>query len=157
MQLPPDMKSEFLARIRAWMEADDGRPFYSLNVMRFHPNGAASNAQYEALVTPMLLKIGAYPTFAGNVSSPNLVGFGPGLDDWSRIAMVRYPSRRALLDLITNPSYQEIEPYKVTALDNLLLIPVNAKIVLPNPALIAGAAAIMAFLAVGWLRAARRR
>lgn len=169
LDVPTDVKPQFLVRLRKWMESDDGAPFYNLNVMRFYPqlqrsegdpefNGTpeASNAHYEATVAPMLLKIGAYPTFAGKVNESNLVGYGDQLDNWNRIAVVRYPSRRALLDLLTDPAYQRAEPYKVMALDQLLLIPVNGQIVLPEATWLAGAASAIAFLAAAWVRAASR-
>ena len=35
--LPEDDKPKALARLRAWAEADDGRPFYMLNLMRYYP------------------------------------------------------------------------------------------------------------------------
>ncbi len=34
--LPGEMP-DFLARLRAWAEADDGKPVYMLELMRFHP------------------------------------------------------------------------------------------------------------------------
>ena len=36
LQAPPDVKARFLERLRTWMELDDGRPFYNLNLMRYH-------------------------------------------------------------------------------------------------------------------------
>jgi hypothetical protein len=169
LQMPPDTKAQFLARLRAWMEADDGRPFFNLNVMRNYPKlqrtendpefdgtPAESNAHYEALTAPMLVKIGAYPTFAGDVDAANLFGFDPNMDHWSRIAIVRYPSRRAFLDLLSNPAYQEVEPYKAMALEQLLLIPARAELVLPDSSWLIGGASIMLFLGIGWFRSARR-
>jgi hypothetical protein len=35
--LPEDDKPKVLARLRTWAEADDGRPFYMLNLMRYYP------------------------------------------------------------------------------------------------------------------------
>lgn len=170
LHMPPDQKPLFLNRLRAWMEADDGEPFYNLNVMRFYtqlhrgpdePNFVgtpeASNAHYEALTAPLLLKIGAYPTFAGDVHEANLFGYGPELDNWNRIVVVRYPSRRALLDLLSDPTYQAGEPYKAMALDQLLLVPVAGQIVLPDATWLVGAACLILFLTVGWARAALRR
>src|SRR5215469_5774095 len=170
LHMPPDKKPLFLSRLRAWMEADDGQPFYNLNVMRFYAqlrrspgdpdfNGTpdASNAHYESLTAPLLLKLGAYPTFTGDVREANLFGYGPGLDNWNRIAIVRYPSRRSLVELLSDPTYQTYEPYKAMALDQLLLIPTTGQIELPEATWLAGAAFIIVFLAVGWIREASRR
>jgi hypothetical protein len=102
----------------------------------------------------MLLKIGASPTFAGNVTGPNLAGYAPNLDNWNRVLIARYPSRRRFLDLIANPQYQHAEPYKIMAME-LLLVPTTGEIVLPDPTWLAGGACIIAFLAAAWIRAAR--
>lgn len=170
LQMRPDMKREFLSRIRAWMEADDGRAFYNFNIMRYYPQlhrsegdppfdgtPKASNARYESLVAPMLLEIGGYPSFAGNVDTSNLVGYGPDVDGWHRIVIARYPSRRALMKLLANPDYQRVEPYKAMALDQLLLIPTNGTLVLPDLTWLVGGACLAAFLAAGWIRAASQR
>jgi hypothetical protein len=138
--------------------------------MRFYPqlrrnpddpefNGTpeASNAHYESLTAPLLLRLGAYPTFTGDVREANLFGYGTDLDNWNRIAIVRYPSRRSLMELLTDPMYQTFEPYKSMALKQLLLIPTTGQIVLPEATWLAGSACIILFLAVGWIREASRR
>ena len=102
--------------MRAFGLADDGRPVYMLNAMRYYPklqarhrNGrrprhpAKANAIYEKAVMPILFRLGAYPLFGGapmeiranGKAHSNLDGFDPAIDDGSRILVVRYPSRRA--------------------------------------------------------------
>lgn len=166
LYLPPDVAPQFFSRLRAWMEADDGRPFYNLNLMRFHPtlqrfpgapvfNGTPeeSNAHYESATAPKLFKLGGYPTFSGAVRSENLVGYEPEVDNWKRVVIARYPSRRAFLDLITDPEYQKLEPYKAMAVE-LVLVPMTPQIVVPEATWIAGAAGVFMFLLAGWVRAA---
>ena len=109
-----DQRPELMKRVRAWMENDDGKPFYMLNLMRYYlelrplPNAPEikgtpreSNARYEAATRSMLLKLGGYPLYAGTPHGKNLVEYDPALDGWSRLLLVRYPSRRALLKLLT--------------------------------------------------------
>src|SRR6266545_1392766 len=36
LPMPRDEKPAVLAHVRAWAEADDGQPFYMLNLMRYH-------------------------------------------------------------------------------------------------------------------------
>ena len=78
-QLPKQMedRAEFLSRLRAWGENDDGKPFYMLNLMRFYdelksfPGGPTTgtpeeaNAHYEKAARPLLLKNGGYAILAG--------------------------------------------------------------------------------------------
>lgn len=167
LHVPADEKAQALSRLRAWMQADDGKPFYNLNLMRYYPNlhrfpgspdfsgtPEQSNARYERAIAPMLLKLGVYPTFAGKAQGQNLLGSGENLDNWSGILVVRYPSRRAFLDLLSNPAYKAVEPYKIMAVQ-LVLVPSTGDVVLPDATWLAGVACIIIFLAAGWARAAR--
>lgn len=103
----------------------------------------------------LLVKVGGYALYAGEVQGSNLLGFAPGLDQWGRVPLVRYPSRRAFLDLVTDPAYAPIAPYKFMALD-IVLTPTSSELVLPNLWVAAGALLLIVFLATGWFRAARR-
>lgn len=167
--LPPQQRDEVLKRVRAFGLADDGQPLYMLNVMRYFPKlapvpgtegfggtPAQANAKYEAAATPLLLKLGASATYAGNVNGRNLFGFGPEVDDWSRVLVIRYPSRRAFLDLVSDPAYASMVPYKLASLD-LQLTPTDAEQIFPDFRLAASAIALLVFVSVGWWRAARRR
>ena len=167
--LPPDEKPAVLAHVRAFAEADDGKPFYMLNLMRYHdklrmfpgaPTFSGSpreaNALYEHATIPLAVKRGAFPIFAGETHGANVMGFGPGQDGWSRVMLVRYPSRRAILDLLTDPAYGPIEPYKLMALE-VVLAPTWAELVFPPFWVAAGAVLLLIFLATGWARAASSR
>src|SRR6516225_1621692 len=37
LPFPQEQRPEVLKRLRAWLENDDGKPFYMLNLMRFYP------------------------------------------------------------------------------------------------------------------------
>jgi hypothetical protein len=159
-------RPEMLKRLRAWMESDDGKPFYMLNLMRYYPElrrlpdgpefkgtPQESNARYEAAARPMLLKVGGYPLYAGTPQGKNLVEHDPALDDWSRLLLVRYPSRRALMKLLTQPAFHEVEPYKLMAL-RLVLTPTTPEVVVPSVPMMVGGVLLVMFLAVGWAHAA---
>ncbi len=165
---PSDGQAEFLQRLRKWAEADDGQPVYMLNLMRYFPamralpdapalagTPEASNRIYEDRATALALKAGAIPLFAGSVRNENVMGFSPPVDHWSRVLVMRYPSRRAFFDLVTDPAYAPIAPYKLAALD-VNLVPMAAELTIPDLRLAAAALALAVFLAAGWWRAARR-
>jgi hypothetical protein len=166
LPLPGDEQPEALKRLRAWLEGDDGKPFYMLNLMRYYPElrrlpnapdfqgtPQESNARYEAAARPMLLRLGGYPLFAGTAQGKNLLEHDPALDDWSRLLLVRYPSRRAFMRLLTHPAYPGIEPYKLMAA-RVVLTPAKAERVLPSVPLLAAGVLLVVFLAAGWARAA---
>lgn len=159
-----------LDAVRAFIAGDDGQPFQMLNLMRYYPalrpipgfetgftgTPEASNAWYEDRVMPLLFGVGGYPSYAGAASSVNILGKTAELDDWSRVLLVRYPSRRAFLDLLTHPDYAPIAPYKLQAL-RVVLTPTRPEMVVPPLSLLVGGGSLMLFLAAGWWRAARRR
>lgn len=173
---PAEEKREISRHLRAWAEADDGQPVYMLNLMRYYPQLRQSaevtgftgtpeqaNAYYEEHVMPILFRLGGYPLFAssmqgvfsGDQPSTNLITFEPLLDNWSSVLIIRYPSRRAFLELISDPEYAKYVPYKAAA-EMVGLTPMKGDLILPllNWALAAGL--LIVFLLLAWIRALRR-
>jgi len=176
LPLPADEKELFLKRMRAWGEADDGKPVLMLNAMRYYDKlvpvpGAPefsgtpheANDFYEAAIAPFVSKLGAYPLIAGDVvgiteggkQHSNIAGFGPTLDDWGRIIVMRYPNRRAFFRLVSDPEYLKVAPYKMIALE-VGLAPLKPEIIVPELRLSLAALLLMLFLGIGWWRAARQ-
>jgi hypothetical protein len=165
LPLPPEEAKAILSRLRPWAEADDGKPFYMFNLIHFYPqlrrfpgapefNGTPqeSNAHYMKSLTRLWLSHAAYPTFDGVPQSANLIDIQPERT-WGQVTVVRYPSRRTLLELVSDPSYAPAEPYKFMAME-LDLVPVSGGMVIPDLRWLVGGALIMIFLLVGWARAA---
>ena len=161
-------KIEFLSRLRHWAEGDDGRPVHMVNLIRFrnpmspvpgHPEfkGTAeeANAYYEGEIVPLLIARGIYPVVAlspqrldargGELT--NLMGFASELDRWNRVMLVRYPSRRAFLDLLTDPTYMAVMPFKTEAID-LVLVPLNKHYGVPDPRWMVGLAGLGLLLGI---------
>ena len=178
-KLPGDSAEQgvFLARMRSFGLADDGRPVYMLNAMRYYPElkrgpgmegvpgtPAEANATYEKAVAPILFRLGAYPLFGGETmelrddgkAHSNLDGFDPAIDDWNRILVVRYPSRRAFFELLSDPQWLKFAPYKIAALE-LVLVPMSGQVVIPDLRWLVGAVCLIVFLGACWLRAARKK
>ncbi|MFH0343028.1 MAG: hypothetical protein ACHBNF_13055 [Chromatiales bacterium] len=164
--LPAQEQAQLLTRIRAWAEADDGKPVYMFSFMRFYrelrtfPGSVdfkgtpeEANEFYEKKVTPLLLKHRGYPVVGGTTQGKNLMEHEPELDDWSRALVMRYPSRRDFLSFMADPAYGPLEPYKTMAL-KVVLVPVSGNLSLPDLRLVVGAALLILFLIVGWMRAA---
>jgi hypothetical protein len=173
LHFPPDVdKQDILRRVRAWAEADDGKPAYMLNLMRYNdkiddvpgaPQGfngtpKEANLLYEDKAMGLILKKGGVGgSYGSETQGQNLITIGkdPALDHWSRVLVIRYPSRRNFLQLVSDPDYAPIEPYKMMAL-RLLLVPTSGDLVIPDYRLVLGALCLSLFLACGWWRATRR-
>jgi len=179
LQMPEPTRTEFLARLRAWGEADDGEPVYLANI--FHANDAAEMSKaiwpgldikpaadgektheiYLEAVKPLIVPKGVWPAIGTRAqgvavsNKTNIAGFYPGFDEWTEININRYPSRRTILELFSHPTYLKVMPYKLVGL-RLLTVPTSLRFQLPDLRLALGSLLLMIFLAVGWIRAPRR-
>ncbi|MDD3446961.1 MAG: hypothetical protein PHS60_16250 [Zavarzinia sp.] len=115
-----------------------------------------SNRIYEDAAMPIAIAAGAFPLFAGNVHEENLTDKEPAADNWDRVLLMRYPNRRAFLELVSDPAYGQIAYYKLAAL-KVALVPAVVEMSVPDVRLAVGALLLGLFLAVGWWRAAIRR
>ena len=165
LPLPENEVQAFIARVRPWAEADDGKPVYMFNLIHFFPKlqtfpGAPefkgtpeqANAHYEKSLIWLWLSHASYPTFIGAPQAKNLITMQPERT-WGRVTVVRYPNRRTLLKLLSDPVYAPAEPYKFMAME-LDLVPVSGHRVIPDLRWVLGSGLIMIFLLVGWVRAA---
>jgi hypothetical protein len=94
-------------------------------------------------------------TASAPAPSTNLFGTEPAIDNWSRVLVVRYPNRRAFFELISDPEYLQVMPYKFAALQ-VALTPMTAQTITPDLHLLTGLIGLIVLLGFGWLRAARR-
>jgi len=163
LPLPEKAVKTFIARLRLWAEADDGKPVYMFNLINFFPKlrtfpGAPkfkgtpeqANAHYEKGLTWLWLSHASYPTFIGARQARNLINMEPERT-WENMTIVRYPSRRTFLKLICHPSYAHLAAYKFIAVE-LDLVPVARRMVVPDLRWLVGGAFVIVFLLVGWLR-----
>jgi hypothetical protein len=128
------------------MEEDTGRQFLMLNNIDMNENpGPVDGAEpgetaqqlmgrYMEHMYPELLKRACHPAFFGVVvfSSMDIVGID-NAETWDQAALMRYRSRRDLLDIATNPAFQGKHEFKVAALTKTIAYPVEATIYLSDP------------------------
>jgi hypothetical protein len=135
-----------IGQVTRFMREDTGNDFVMLNTldMADHPPdlpATGHNANPDALMDyymefmyPELFARACHPIFFGDVV------FGP-LDAvavvqppaWDRAALMRYRSRRDMMEIATNPAFMERHDYKTGALDRTLAYPVEASINLADP------------------------
>lgn len=96
-----------------------------LNLLKFNPDagdgrtGAEAYAAYGAAVTGMIRARGGEVVWSGR---PEAVLVGGGHDEWDLVALVRYPSPRALAEMSVSPEYQAIHHHREVALARTALI-----------------------------------
>jgi len=142
---------EVLATMRAFLEADDGREFLMLNLLRLQPGlvtppgggqPMAAREMLESYSRPFLgalLRRAGHPAFIGPAAAGGYleqwgVEKSPG---WTAAAAIRYRSRRDLLAMATMPGFESIHAFKKTGLSNTLAFPVSPARVVVGPVLAA--------------------
>jgi hypothetical protein len=169
LPLPGDGANQLLARLRPWAEADDGKPTYMLNLNRYfdqlrpfpgapelHTTPVEAHGHYHRRLAGKWLWNASYPIFNGTPQGEALMQAQPGQERWDNVWIVRYPSRRKFLQLLTWSGYAEVEPYKSMALEHDLL-PLAGDTTIPDLRWLAGGFLLAVCLAAGWVRAAWRR
>ncbi len=162
-------KTAFIERVRDWAAADDGRPVLLVNLMRyreslgelppqieFDGSPAEANAYYESLVAPLALKRGEYPLLGGDAQATSLTASDAvDSNEWERVVVMRAPNRRAFIEFMADPAYGPTIPYKMAAME-LVLIPVDAEIVVPDLRWLVGGLLLVLYLFFCWRRVARK-
>ena len=107
---------------------DDG-PIYMVNLMKYHEvaqytddavvdkpiSGREADDRYNP--TSILAKIGATIVFVGDV-----VGNHVGSEDWDRIAIVRYPTRKSFIDMQTRKDFGEKHVHKAAGMQRTIIV-----------------------------------
>jgi len=136
---------ERIANIRRFMEADSGRQFIMVNVIDMADSppsipGAPPNATADDLMDrymehmyPELFKRACHPVFVGDAvfRSLDLAGI-EGAEEWTRAALMRYRSRRDMLDIALNPAFSGPHEFKIAALDKTIAYPVESVLYLSD-------------------------
>ena len=92
-----------------------------LNLLRFDGDeGRAAYARYGEAVVPLVQDVGGQVVWSGSCGDPVI---GPQEGEWDAVLLVRYPSRRAFLDMISSPAYGDAHPHRVAAIADSRLIP----------------------------------
>ena len=127
-----------IERLRKFMEEDDGKDFFMVNFLDYNDTpetmpatgkGASSSNlmnYYMEYMYPEMFKRASHPVFFSNVFFPAMdIVSAEGMEDWDNVALVRYRSRKDMLQIGLNPIFDERHPYKIEALDKTIAIPVE--------------------------------
>ncbi len=149
-----------LAMVTRFMEADTGDDFVMINGLdmkevppELPATGPGAPAEdlldhYMAFMFPELLKRACHPIFVGGTV------FGPldnvGVENpptWDRMALMRYRSRRTMMEITSNPAFGDRHDYKIGALEMTLAYPVEPSLNPSDPRFLL--ALILAVFALG--------
>ena len=118
-------------QMRGFNEGDIDTPIFMLNLLKFkekadYEDGRKSNLSgadaYDIYIQKLgvqLERVGATVVFTGQVSRLML---GEVEELWDKVVLVRYPNRQAMLKMVTNPEYSEVNKHRTAGLAGQLNI-----------------------------------
>lgn len=108
--------------VTAFLEAGEG-PVVMLNLLRFTEDGGQEKyGRYLEMARSSLERHGAEVLYSG--TTDGAVVAEPG-QAWDGVALVRYPSRRAFLDLVADPEYAAADALRQEATAEITLQPTS--------------------------------
>ncbi len=136
-RLPEDADAERRTTLRRFLEADDGGEFFMANLIRLPSEPVADPTTgelrpaedvlrvYTGHFMPALFRRAGHPTFVGRAAGSYVEHWGVEPDPgWSMAGVIRYRSRRDMMELATDPAFRPAHVFKLAAMSHTLAFPV---------------------------------
>ncbi len=111
-----------LKSLRTFLETDDGKPFYTLNMYRFNDraqyitsdesdqlSGSQAYQKFADVMIKLLAKQGSHPVFGSRWVSPQN-------NNWDQVVVVRYRSRKDMAEIFSKDAFAEASKHKWAAI-----------------------------------------
>jgi len=118
-----------LGTLRSFLERDDGREFFMLNLVRLspgdvpHPSTGVPTRAAELMrayirgFLPVLIRQGGHPALQATKIGGYIDAWNAAPDPgWTLVGVMRYRSRRDMAELATDPRFTAAHPFKAAAL-----------------------------------------
>jgi len=125
-----------LSRMRAFLEADDGKEFVMLNLVRLYEGDVAHPKTGEMMsprallqgylkgFLPALIKRGGHPALQARKVGPYVDSWNVEPDpEWTIMGYMRYRSRRDMMALATDARFMDAHPFKHAAIETTFSFP----------------------------------
>jgi uncharacterized protein (DUF1330 family) len=121
-------------QMKGFFEDDHGKPISMVNLLKFKDkaefpedhelhgtemSGAEAYGIYGEAVTKLLEGLGGQMLFVGNVER---LALGTVEDLWDQVAIAKYPSRQAMVDMMMSEEYNAIHAHRDAGLAGQLNI-----------------------------------
>jgi uncharacterized protein (DUF1330 family) len=104
----------------------DEEPVVMLNLLKFKDtaddgasSGASEYAKYGDSVVQMVENRGGKVLWMGRADQ---ILIGDPAEGWDSVALVEYPSRKAFIDMVTTPEYEQAHEHRESGLERTVLI-----------------------------------
>ena len=154
-----DAAPQNLYVIEDFMRRDTGNQFVMVNLIDLNPTppnlpATGPDADPMALVDHYMAHM--YPTMFLRASHPIFLApvqagamdllNAPGASDWTQTALMRYRSRRDIMEIITDPRFSERHDYKLGAMLKTIAVPTEPSLNPGDPRLLLGLVAVILML-----------
>ncbi len=129
------------SNLRQFLEEDDGKPIVMVNAIKLYDTPIEVNGQnfgttseealseYTSFVLPYLLKRGSYPIYNGNAVFDSIEIWGiENAEEWGSGALMRYRSRRVMIEMSTDPVFDQFHDAKIAAIEKTFAFPATTVI-----------------------------
>ena len=129
------------AALRAFLEADDGREFVMLNLVKVEPGmvsdlvtgelrpGAEMMRRYSDPFVRALIARGGHPGMVGQKVGPYVDAWNvEGDPGWTLFGLMRYRSRRDMIRLAADSRFAEVHPYKLLGIPTTFSFPTQRRV-----------------------------
>ena len=132
-----------IEKMRDFLASDTGSEFVMANYIHLteRPEAQVELDRYMAHMYPELFRRACHPVLAGPVVAEALDYWGiENGERWSMVGLVRYRSRRDVMEIATNPAFADAHQFKTAAMAQTIAIPLEPFLMLGSPRwLVAGA------------------
>ena len=105
----------------------DNGPVVMVNLLRFKKTSADGDGsgwsayqRYSKGISPLLKGVGGTILWAGNAEG---AAYGDlGAKQWEFVVLVRYPSRKAFLAMVTSPEYAQANVHRENGVDDHVIL-----------------------------------
>lgn len=131
----PNPDGHLRDHLRTLVASDDGDEFFMVNLIRYRKqalyppgrdfpgNALDADLRYGRAIMPYLLRHGGVPVFLGEVQGAFLEEAGDAR--WQRVAVVRYRSRRDLLEMVADLAGRDVAVHKWASIEKTQVFPVK--------------------------------
>ncbi len=120
-------------RLRSFVETDkDDGPVVMINLLRYrtqaaYPSGFEAEPctgreayqRYGSVAAQRVASVGGRMLWMGSVQATVIA---PDAERWDDAVLVEYPSRKAFIEMVSQPEYQSASPHRTAALEDSRLI-----------------------------------
>ena len=129
--------------MRRFLSDDTGRDFVMANFIELQDEPGAQEEldRYMAHMYPAMFARAGHPVLAGPVVGDAVDLWGiDGAEHWTMVGLVRYRSRRDLIEIATDPAFGDAYKFKGSSIEKTIAIPSEPYLQLGSPRwLVAGA------------------